>query len=116
MGKKKTVSNQKKNPVRTEHSSSKDYFMDALHIPADISNGTMRLTITGARQVWVENYLGILDYTDNRILLQGRNGTLCIEGKKLKIEYYTRDDMFLRGIIHDIHLYGNSYGREVEGK
>ena len=72
---------------------------DSLRIPPEISRGDVRVTILGNYRVWIEHYLGILEYTDQSVVLQGRRGQICVEGKRLRIDYYTKDDMVIRGKI-----------------
>lgn len=77
---------------------------DTLRIPADVCEGTVRVTLTGNTRAWVENYRGILEYTDRTVLLQGKSGRVCFEGEGLCIEYYTGDDMMIRGRIKAVKL------------
>lgn len=72
---------------------------DSLRIPPEISRGDVRVTILGNYRVWIEHYRGILEYTDQFVVLQGRRGQICVEGKRLRIDYYTKDDMVIRGKI-----------------
>ena len=68
-------------------------------MPKDILHGDMRVTMTGNREAWIENYKGILEYSTESILLQGKNGRVQFEGKRLTIDYYTNEDMKLTGKI-----------------
>lgn len=76
--------------------------MDSLQLPKDILRGDMRITLTGNREVWIENYKGILEYSEDCILLQGKNIRVQFEGKRLTIDYYTNEDMKLTGKIMSI--------------
>ncbi len=76
--------------------------MESLQLPGDILRGDMRITLTGNREVWIENYKGILEYSTECILLQGKNGRVQFEGKRLAIDYYTNEDMKLTGRIMSI--------------
>lgn len=82
--------------------SKTDLIMDSLQLPKDILRGDMRITLTGNREVWIENYKGILEYSEECILLQGKNGRVQFEGKRLTIDYYTNEDMKLTGRIMSI--------------
>ncbi len=88
--------------MREKKKSSKsktELIMDSLQLPKDILRGDMRITLTGNREVWIENYKGILEYSEECILLQGKNGRVQFEGKRLTIDYYTNEDMKLTGRI-----------------
>ena len=58
---KKNISrqNQKNNMSR-----KRDDFLETMHLPKDIMLGTMKVTLTGNREAWIENYRGLLEYTD----------------------------------------------------
>ena len=44
---------------------------DRLDLPKDIALGEIKVTLYGNCEAWIENYRGLLEYTDTRILLQG---------------------------------------------
>lgn len=61
--------------------------------------GAIKVTMTGNSEAWIENYRGILEYTCNLILLQGKTCRVCFEGTRLSIDYYTNEDMKISGCI-----------------
>lgn len=61
--------------------------------------GDSIVTLTGNREAWIENYRGIIEYTEKLILLQGKNCQICFEGTGLSINYYTNEDMKIGGNI-----------------
>lgn len=62
-----------------------------------MSRGEMKLTITGNRRIWIENYLGIVSFTAESIVLQGRGHNVIIEGKGMVLEYFTDEDLLILG-------------------
>ena len=84
---------------------------DSLRIPPEVSRGDVRVTILGNDRVWIEHYRGILEYTDLSVVLQGRQGQIYVEGKRLRIDYYTKEDMVIRGKILAVR-YDNRKGTE----
>ena len=82
---------------------TKDILVDKLSLPRDVVDGVARVTLTGNEEVWIENYRGILEYTEKRVLLQTKTCQICFEGSRLTIEYYTNEDMKLKGNIQSIH-------------
>ncbi|MBQ2803345.1 MAG: YabP/YqfC family sporulation protein [Lachnospiraceae bacterium] len=79
--------------------SKKEKFIETLQLPKDICLGALKVTMTGNYEVWVENYRGILEYTESTILLQAKTCQVCFEGSRLCIEYYTNEDMKISGCI-----------------
>ncbi len=75
----------------------KEKLITTLGLPKDVCMGALRMTLTGNSEVWIENYRGILEYTEERILLQARNCQVCLEGNRLSIDYYTNEDMKISG-------------------
>ena len=65
----------------------------------DIILGATIVTLEGDAIALVENYKGIIGYTDKLSIIQGRRNKIYIEGKNLQIEYYTNMDMKIKGII-----------------
>ena len=78
---------------------SRETLLFSLKFPKDICMGAMKVTLTGNREAWIENYRGILEYTENTILLQGKTCQVCFEGSGLSVDYYTNEDMKISGCI-----------------
>lgn len=62
-------------------------------------DGASVITITGRNEICIENYRGILEYTDLLIRVQTKSGQIRLSGKNLQIEYYTNDEMKITGRI-----------------
>lgn len=73
--------------------------LDKLNLPKDITRGAFILTAVGNRELYIENYKGILEYTKNCIRIQGKNTYIKITGNNLKIDHYTEEDMLIKGHI-----------------
>jgi sporulation protein YqfC len=84
--------------------SGTEQFIDALRLPKDVCLGALRVTLTGGREAWIENYKGILEYTSVRILLQAKTCQVCFEGARLSIDYYTNEDMKISGCINSVRF------------
>lgn len=90
------------NKTKEDNSNKRELFINSLKLPKDTILGVPILTVTGNREIWMENYKGILEYTSDQILLQAKTCQICIEGKSLSIDYYTNEDMKISGIISSI--------------
>lgn len=75
---------------------------DTLMLPKDLLLGAAILTVTGQCEAYVENYSGIIEYTDKKIKLQTKTCRIVICGNELKIIYYTNDEMKITGQIEEI--------------
>ena len=75
---------------------------EQLKLPGDVMLVEILLSFSGRYCVTVENYRGILEYTQECILLQGKHSRIRIEGCCLKIVYYTNEDMKIAGKISGV--------------
>ena len=73
-----------------------------LHIPKDVAAGEPVITITGRRNVYIENNKRIVSFMDDEIKIQGKTCRITVRGKRLAIEYYTGDDILISGLIHSV--------------
>lgn len=71
-------------------------------MPKDVALGAPILTVTGQTELMVENYRGILEYTELMVRVQTKAGQIKITGKRLQIDYYTNDEMKITGRIRQI--------------
>ena len=85
-----------------EKAGARERVTQSLKLPGDVMLGAFVVTMTGNREAWIENYRGILEYTETRILLQGKTCQICFQGKKLSIDYYTNEDMKISGYIQSV--------------
>ena len=85
-----------------EREQIREKLASAASMPKDVVLGASIITITGITEVCVENYRGIIEYTDCLVRLQIKDGQLRLTGKRLNIEYYTNDEMKITGIIEGL--------------
>lgn len=76
--------------------------LESLQLPRDVCMGALRVTLTGSTEAWVENYRGLLEYSEQSILLQGKTCQVRFEGTGLTIDYYTNEDMKISGCIQNV--------------
>ncbi|MCI9021279.1 MAG: sporulation protein [Eubacterium sp.] len=87
-------------------SEIKQSVVRAFDLPADLAYGSVLVSVTGQNELLIENYRGILEYKDEHIRIQAKDCRILIVGKQLKIEYYTNEEMKIKGFIEQI-LYEN---------
>ena len=74
-----------------ENGTLKNRMAEAANMPKDVVLGVPIVTLTGQIEVDVENYRGIIEYTDVLIRIKTKNRQIKITGKNLQIAYYTND-------------------------
>jgi sporulation protein YqfC len=80
----------------------KDKIASATSMPKDVVLGASVVTIVGNQELCIENYRGIIEYTDVLIRVQTKNSQIRVSGKNLQIQYYTNDEMKITGKISSI--------------
>lgn len=89
----------------------KEKMLSAMDLPKDVVEHASILTVLGRNELSVENYRGILEYTDALIRVQTRGGQIRIKGKHLQILYYTNDEMKVTGVLSSLEF---TEGRNTE--
>lgn len=83
--------------MKKRESGLKSRLADAAGLPKDVVLGLPILTALGRKELSVENYRGIIEYTDAFIRIQTKCGQIKLRGEGLRIDYYTRSEMKITG-------------------
>ena len=74
----------------------------ASRFPEDVVLGMPNVEILGYSEMRIENYRGLIEYTDQLVRIQTKIGQIRITGKLLQVDSYTNDDMKITGKIQNI--------------
>lgn len=88
-----------KNPQSAKRNSYLENLSGRYHLPEDVLLGSSKVEIIGVKSVRVENYKGIIEYTQQRIKLQISEGKILIEGERMQIDYCTDVELHISGWI-----------------
>ena len=72
---------------------------ETLDLPKDILLNLPRLVFTGNRELFIENYRGIVEYSDTVIRLNTSECMLKISGVQLGIKHIAAEEIMLFGNI-----------------
>ena len=93
---------EEKNPKSAKRNSYLENLSGRYHLPDDVLLGSSSVEITGGKCVRVENYKGIIEYTQQRIKIQIQEGKLTLEGEQMQIDYCTDVELHITGRIKSI--------------
>ena len=82
----------------------KEKMVSAMDLPKDVIQNASVITILGRNELCIENYRGIIEYTDLLIRIQTKIGQIKIIGKSLQIDYYTNDEMKVTGALSSLEF------------
>lgn len=77
---------------------------DALEFPKDAFLDLPKIILTGDKEVYIENYKGIIEYTDTLMRLNTGFRLLKIEGSTLSIKSIGTDDITVTGKIQSVEF------------
>lgn len=78
---------------------------EAASFPKDVVLGVPIIRVIGNDEMSVENYRGILEYTEELIRIQTKVAQIKIIGKRLQILCYTNEEMKITGKIITIEYH-----------
>lgn len=58
----------------------------------------------GSRIIYISNFIKIIDYSDERLVLKVKNGLLEIKANNLKIQQLNKGEIVLKGKIYSYSL------------
>ena len=65
----------------------------------DIFYGSVAIRIVGFREIYIENFLGILTFSEEKLKLLSRDGVVDISGHNMHIDCYQDNYLHLKGKI-----------------
>lgn len=103
MAKKKAFRNKKLHNNVTKVESKKitisKRLSDFFEIPKEITLNVPLITITGNSEMTIENYKGVIEYTEEKIRINTSCGIMRIEGKNLFLKQITAEHILVTGLI-----------------
>ena len=88
--------------------NSKRKAAKASKFPEDVVLGMPNVEILGHSEMRIENYRGLIEYTDQLVRVQTKIGQIRITGKHLQVDSYTNISIYSR--ICKNPDYRSSYG------
>lgn len=81
-----------------------DRFTELLNIPKEIVADIPKLVLSGNKEVFIENYKGLIVYTDTNIKINSKDTLIHIVGESLNIKVITSEELIISGNIISINF------------
>ncbi|HHX17501.1 MAG TPA: sporulation protein YqfC [Clostridium sp.] len=94
----------KKRKVEKNKSSIKEKMSEFLELPKEIVLDLSKITMYGNNNVLIENYKGIIEYENDRLRINTKDGIIRVMGNKLFIKEITSEDLLIYGEITSIEF------------
>lgn len=75
---------------------------EKMALPAEVLPGTGTVTVSGGRQACVEGHRGILEYSEQRVVLAMKRGRLSISGAALRLRAMNGGELVISGRIENV--------------
>jgi len=82
--------------------SVKEQVASFLSLPKEVALDLPLVMATGRGEVNIENYKNLLEFTETKIRVRTREGTMTIEGERLKLRQVTTENVLVSGLISGI--------------
>ena len=77
-----------------------------LSLPGEALAGLPKVEITGRSRLTVENHRGLLEYTRERIEINGGRIMITVRGDSLSIRAMSADALLIEGVVVSVELGG----------
>lgn len=85
-------------------SSIKEKMSEFLELPKEIVMDISKITLYGNNNMLIENYKGIIEYENDRLRINTKEGIIRVTGNKLFIKEITSEDLLIYGEITSIEF------------
>lgn len=84
----------------------KNRFNEITDISEELTMGLAKIVILGNQECLIENYRGIIQYENDRIVLKTASGNVVVEGNNLHINEIGEGEMLIKGKLLNLLLEG----------
>ena len=76
--------------------------LETCQLPKDVLAGAAVISMTGNTEILIENFKNIIKYQADVLTLQCQKNQIQILGKNLMIEFYTNEEIKVKGYISEL--------------
>ena len=82
--------------------------INSCQLPKDVVLGASIISMTGNGELEIENFKNIIKFLPEIILIQCKHYQISIVGSGLYIEYYSKEELKIKGHIKEIKFHSGS--------
>ncbi len=82
----------------------KEKLSDIMNIPDELICGTPRIEFDSNKSVWIENYKGIIEYSDTVVRINTSDFIIALSGINLTISSISPEDVCIAGNISSVEF------------
>lgn len=83
---------------------------DSIHYMNLFADQAPTMYLCGNRSLYIEHYENIVEYTGGRLKIQLKGMRLVLEGEDIRLEYFSKDDLKVRGNIEKMLFISQNEG------
>ena len=80
----------------------KEIAVNFLSLPKEVALDLPLLMATGRNEINIENYKNLLEFTETKVRIHTKGGTMTIWGEKLTLRQLTSENVLVGGMISGI--------------
>ena len=77
---------------------------EAFELPKEVVMNLPLITMIGAEDLTIENYKGVIEYSEERIRINTTAGIIKVDGRRLLLKQITTDNIGIKGNISKIEF------------
>lgn len=81
---------------------STENIINVCQLPKDVCLGASLISITGNREIEIENFKNIIKLNTESIILQCKHYQIIIKGSQMEVKQYSKDGIIINGNLKEI--------------
>lgn len=94
----------KKLPKKKQNRAALRRFAEAIDMPSDLIFCLPKFIITGSEEIYIENYRGIISYSESEIKINTSKFPVKISGDKMFITQIAAEEITISGKIKSVEF------------
>ena len=90
------------NGIKNIMSNCSEQIINTCQLPKDVLLGAVVISMTGNREILIENFKNIVKYEAELLIIQCKNNRIQIKGRNLSLAIYTKEELKVCGYISEI--------------